>query len=102
MRAISVFGATGSIGESTFDLVMRAGGPKAFRTVALTGGRNAGRLAEMARALRPDIAVIAEESRLADLRAAVAALHGAGIGVILDVVFNPTGESDAQGPTLSL
>lgn len=76
MRAISVFGATGSIGESTFDLVMRAGGPKAFRTVALTGGRNAGRLAEMARALRPEIAVIAEESRLADLRAA---LDGSGI-----------------------
>ena len=40
MRSISVFGATGSIGESTFDLVMRAGGPAAFRTVALTGGRN--------------------------------------------------------------
>mgnify|MGYP001287951893 CR=1 FL=1 len=76
MRAISVFGATGSIGESTFDLVMRAGGPKAFRTVALTGGRNAGRLAEMARALRPEIAVIAEESRLPDLRAA---LDGSGI-----------------------
>jgi len=76
VRAISVFGATGSIGESTFDLVMRAGGPKAFRTVALTGGRNAGRLAEMARALRPEIAVIAEESRLPDLRAA---LDGSGI-----------------------
>ena len=39
---------------------------------------------------------------LADLRAAVAALHQAGIGVILDVVLNHTGESDALGPTLSL
>lgn len=39
---------------------------------------------------------------LADLRTAVVALHAAGIGVILDVVFNHTGESDAQGPTLSL
>jgi glycogen operon protein len=39
---------------------------------------------------------------LADLREAVAALHGAGIGVILDLVFNHTGESDALGPTLSL
>ncbi len=39
---------------------------------------------------------------LADLRAAVAALHRAGIGVILDVVFNHTGESDELGPTLSL
>ncbi|MBN9244230.1 MAG: glycogen debranching protein GlgX, partial [Mesorhizobium sp.] len=39
---------------------------------------------------------------LADLREAVCALHKAGIGVVLDVVFNHTGESDAQGPTLSL
>src|SRR5690606_21872108 len=38
----------------------------------------------------------------ADLREAVSALHDAGIGTILDVVFNHTGESDAQGPTLSL
>ena len=39
---------------------------------------------------------------LADLGEAVSALHEAGIGTILDVVFNHTGESDAQGPTLSL
>jgi glycogen operon protein len=39
---------------------------------------------------------------LADLRDAVTALHGAGIGVILDLVFNHTGESDVLGPTLSL
>jgi glycogen debranching enzyme len=37
-----------------------------------------------------------------ELRAAVSALHAEGIGVILDVVFNHTGESDAHGPTLSL
>ena len=39
---------------------------------------------------------------LADLRDTVAALHAAGIGVILDVVYNHTGESDEHGPTLSL
>ena len=39
---------------------------------------------------------------LADLREAVSALHEAGIGVILDLVFNHSGESDALGPTLSL
>lgn len=39
---------------------------------------------------------------IADLRCAVEALHAAGIGVILDVVFNHTGESDIHGPTLSL
>ena len=39
---------------------------------------------------------------LAELRDTVAALHRAGIGVILDLVLNHTGESDALGPTLSL
>ncbi|WP_376705096.1 glycogen debranching protein GlgX [Mesorhizobium sp. ISC25] len=39
---------------------------------------------------------------LAELRATVAALREAGIGTILDLVFNHTGESDRLGPTLSL
>jgi glycogen operon protein len=39
---------------------------------------------------------------VAELRDTVAALRQAGIGVILDLVFNHTGESDALGPTLSL
>lgn len=38
----------------------------------------------------------------AELRASVAALRAAGIGVILDVVYNHDGESDGMGPTLSL
>ena len=39
---------------------------------------------------------------MAELRGAVAALHAAGIGVILDMVYNHDGESDRLGPTLSL
>ena len=39
---------------------------------------------------------------IAELRDTVAALRAAGIGVILDLVFNHTGESDVYGPTLSL
>ena len=76
MRSVSVFGATGSVGESTFDLLMRAGGADAFHTVALTGGRNVARLAEMARALRADIAVTAHDECLPELRDALA---GSGI-----------------------
>jgi 1-deoxy-D-xylulose-5-phosphate reductoisomerase len=76
LRSISIFGATGSIGESTFDLIMRGGGPAAYRTVALTGARNIKRLAEMARALQAEIAVTAHEDCLADLRDALA---GSGI-----------------------
>ncbi|MBZ9661489.1 glycogen debranching protein GlgX [Mesorhizobium sp. ESP-6-4] len=39
---------------------------------------------------------------LKELRDTVAALRQAGIGTILDLVFNHTGESDRLGPTLSL
>ncbi|MGV8936432.1 MAG: glycogen debranching protein GlgX [Allorhizobium sp.] len=39
---------------------------------------------------------------VAELRDTVAALHAEGIGVILDLVFNHTGESDIHGTTLSL
>lgn len=76
MRSVSVFGATGSIGESTFDLLMQQGGPQSFRTVALTGARNVRRLAEQARALRAEIAVTAHPECLDALRAALA---GSGI-----------------------
>src|SRR5262249_53983020 len=37
-----------------------------------------------------------------EIRSAVEALHAAGIRVLLDVVFNHTGESDTEGATLSL
>lgn len=76
MRRISIFGATGSVGESTYDLVTRAGGAETYHTVALTGGRNVVRLAQMARALRAEIAVTAHDECLADLRDALA---GSGI-----------------------
>jgi glycogen operon protein len=39
---------------------------------------------------------------VAELRETVAALHDAGIAVLLDLVFNHTGESDVLGPVLSL
>ncbi|MBB4952492.1 glycogen operon protein [Agrobacterium vitis] len=39
---------------------------------------------------------------LKELRDAVAALHAEGIGILLDLVFNHTGESDREGATLSM
>lgn len=53
------------------------------------------------------IALMALDPRIApggmtELRDTVAALHKEGIGVILDLVFNHTGESDQKGTTLSL
>jgi 1-deoxy-D-xylulose-5-phosphate reductoisomerase len=75
MRSISVFGATGSIGQNTLDLIARAA-PGEYRVVALTGGGNVAQLAEDARRLGAEIAVTAYEDRLEDLRAALA---GTGI-----------------------
>jgi 1-deoxy-D-xylulose-5-phosphate reductoisomerase len=76
MRRISVFGATGSIGESTFDLLMRQGGRACYHTVALSGGRNVERLAAQARALGAEVAVTAYDECLPALRAALA---GSGV-----------------------
>ena len=92
MRSISVFGATGSVGENTFDLLMRQGGPQIYRTVALTGGRNVKRLAEMARALRAEIAVTAHDDCLADLREALAGseiVAASGSAALLEAADRP-------------
>ncbi|MGN7867650.1 1-deoxy-D-xylulose-5-phosphate reductoisomerase [Paracoccus sp. 22332] len=75
MRRISIFGATGSVGANGVDLIRRAG-PDAYHTVALTGGRNIARLAQMARELRAEIAVTAHPDLLGDLRDALA---GSGV-----------------------
>ena len=75
MRWVTILGSTGSIGQSTVDLISRA--PEGqFAVRALTGGRNVALLAEQARVLRPELAVIADESALGALEDALA---GTGI-----------------------
>ncbi|MBS1033926.1 1-deoxy-D-xylulose-5-phosphate reductoisomerase [Gluconobacter cerinus] len=73
-RRISVLGSTGSIGTSTVDLLKQMGGDIEMR--ALVGGRNVALLAEQARELRAEIAVIHDESLHDDLKARLA---GSGI-----------------------
>jgi 1-deoxy-D-xylulose-5-phosphate reductoisomerase len=65
-RKISILGATGSIGASTLDLVQRS--PDRFEVVALTAATNAAGLAEAALSTGARLAVIADESRLPELR----------------------------------
>lgn len=74
MRSISILGATGSIGASTLDLLRRDRGQ--WRLVALTANGNAAELARLAREFRPEVAVLADEARLPELREALA---GTGI-----------------------
>jgi 1-deoxy-D-xylulose-5-phosphate reductoisomerase len=89
-RRISVLGATGSIGESTLDLIGRD--PSAYRVVALTGGQNAARLAELAILHRAELAVIADPRAYAALRAALAGTDievGAGEEALLEAASRP-------------
>jgi len=55
LRKITLFGATGSVGQSAIDLIARDS--EAYDVVALTGGRNVEQLAADARRLRADLAV---------------------------------------------
>ena len=48
MRRVSIFGATGSIGQNSLNLIARA--PDAYRVVALSGGGNIDQLARDATA----------------------------------------------------
>ena len=89
-RRISVLGATGSIGESTLDLIGR--NPSAHRVVALTGGQNTDRLAELAILHRAELAVIANPEGYAALRAALAGTGievGAGEEALLEAASRP-------------
>lgn len=69
-RKVVVLGSTGSIGLSTLSLFEESGAP--VQMLALTAGRNVERLIEQARRWKPIVAVIEDESRLADLRAGLA------------------------------
>ncbi|WEK46745.1 MAG: 1-deoxy-D-xylulose-5-phosphate reductoisomerase [Candidatus Andeanibacterium colombiense] len=73
-RSISVFGATGSIGASTLDLIRRE--RDKWRVVALTANCQSVELAMLAKEFGAEIAVVADENCLPELRDALA---GTGI-----------------------
>lgn len=90
MRKVSVFGATGSIGQNTINLISRA--PSEYDVVALTGGANIQKLADDARRLGAEIAVTAHENWLDDLRSALAGSDveaAAGPGAIVEAAARP-------------
>lgn len=74
MKTVTVLGSTGSVGTQTIELL--AANPDRYRVRALVAGSNTRLLAEQAIALRAEIAVVADETRHADL---AQALSGTGI-----------------------
>ena len=90
MRRVSIFGATGSIGQNTIDLIARA--PEEYDVVALTGASNIKQLAADAIGLQAQIAVTADESRLSELQAALSGTGieaAAGANAIIEAAHRP-------------
>src|SRR3984957_2276618 len=70
VRTVTVLGATGSIGDSTMDL-LRASRDR-YRVEALTANSNVPALAKLAKEFGARFAAIADPSRLAELKDALA------------------------------
>jgi 1-deoxy-D-xylulose-5-phosphate reductoisomerase len=58
-KSISIFGATGSVGTSTLDLIRRD--REKYRVIALTANSNADELAALAKEFSAEIAVVADD-----------------------------------------
>jgi len=69
-RRVSIFGATGSIGQNTIDLIAR--NIDSYDIVALTGASNITQLAKDAIRLNAQVAVTAQDHLLTELRSALA------------------------------
>ncbi len=89
-RTISILGATGSVGASTLDLIRRE--PAKWRVVALTANGNAADLARLAREFSAEVAVVADETSLPELREALAGTGIAaagGAGALVEAASRP-------------
>jgi len=90
VRAVTVLGATGSIGDSTMDLLRAA--PDRYRVEALTANSNVKALARLAREFGAQFAAVADPARLGELKDALAGSGiacGAGESAIIEAASRP-------------
>ena len=91
MIGVVVLGSTGSVGESTLDVLARH--PDRFRLVALGANRNVGKLAEQIRRYRPAYAALADEQAARDLTRELGTACGtrimAGVGALTEIATLP-------------
>lgn len=69
IRTISVLGATGSIGTSTIDLILR--NPRRYKVAAVTANSNAAALAKLARSVNATFAAVADPNAYRELKDAL-------------------------------
>jgi 1-deoxy-D-xylulose-5-phosphate reductoisomerase len=90
IRAVTVLGATGSIGDSTMDLLRSA--RDRYRVEALTANGNVQALAKLAREFDARFVAIADPSRLTELKEALGGTRtecGAGESAIIEAAARP-------------
>lgn len=89
-RSVTVLGSTGSVGKNTVDLLLRD--PGAYRVEALVANRNIKELVEQAKALKPAVAVVADEAAYGDLKDALAGTGieaAAGFAAVVEAACRP-------------
>jgi len=86
MKRITVLGSTGSIGQSTLDVISR--NSSRFRAVALAAGRNVDLLEEQIRTFRPDVVAVADETMAEQLSLRVNNVR---------ILYGPDGINQAAG-----
>jgi len=90
-RRLSLFGATGSVGQSTLDLVRRD--REAWRVDVLTANSDVDELARLALEFGPELVVIADEGRYDALKQALAGTNigvAAGTAALTEAATRPT------------
>jgi 1-deoxy-D-xylulose-5-phosphate reductoisomerase len=90
LRTITVLGATGSIGDSTMDLLRAS--PERYQVEALTANGNVEGVVKLAKEFNARFVAVADESKLGELRAALAGTgiaSGAGDSAIVEAAERP-------------
>jgi 1-deoxy-D-xylulose-5-phosphate reductoisomerase len=90
VRTVSVLGATGSIGDSTMDLLRAS--PDRYQVEALTAHTNVQGLAKLAKEFGARFAAIADPARLSELKEALAGTRiecGAGESAVIEAAARP-------------
>jgi 1-deoxy-D-xylulose-5-phosphate reductoisomerase len=85
-RGVTILGATGSVGQSTADLIARD--PESYRVEALVAGNSVELLAEQARRLKAKMAVVANPQRYRALKDAL-------IGTSIEAAAGPEAVTEA-------
>lgn len=90
VRTVTVLGATGSIGDSTMDLLRAS--PERYQVEALTANGNVEGLVKLAKEFRARFVAVADVSKLGELRDALAGTgiaFGAGESAIIEAAERP-------------